>query len=117
MVLFSPTLYFERQQEPLYVQADVVTAIEYDVQLRKNPFTLQAEKVYVTNRLREQAEAVWRCIGENNGHFYVCGDAGMMRFNKHFQDVPKPVPKPVPEHETYQNFSVLKQSGHDSLDI
>ena len=34
--------------------------------------------MYVTNRLKEQAEAVWRCIGENNGHFYVCGDAGKM---------------------------------------
>ena len=34
--------------------------------------------MYVSNRLREQAEAVWRCIGENNGHFYVCGDAGKM---------------------------------------
>lgn len=39
---------------------------------------LQEQKVYVTNRLKEQAEAVWRCIGENNGHFYVCGDAGKM---------------------------------------
>ena len=39
---------------------------------------LQEQKVYVTDRLREQAEAVWRCIGENNGHFYVCGDAGKM---------------------------------------
>ena len=33
--------------------------------------SFQEQKVYVTNRLREEAEAVWRCIGENNGHFYV----------------------------------------------
>jgi len=43
----------------------------------------QEQKVYVSNRLREQAEAVWRCIGENNGHFYVCGDAGKMAKDVH----------------------------------
>jgi NADPH-ferrihemoprotein reductase len=43
----------------------------------------QAQKVYVTHRLRENAETVWRVIGENNGHFYVCGDAGRMAKEVH----------------------------------
>ncbi len=43
----------------------------------------QAQKVYVTHHLKENADAVWRVIGENNGHFYVCGDAGRMAKEVH----------------------------------
>ncbi|GAX76992.1 hypothetical protein CEUSTIGMA_g4439.t1 [Chlamydomonas eustigma] len=38
----------------------------------------QAEKVYVQQRLRENADLVWRLLHEEHGHFYVCGDASSM---------------------------------------
>jgi len=34
--------------------------------------------VYVQDRLREQAELVWKLIHEQGAHFYVCGDASSM---------------------------------------
>lgn len=33
----------------------------------------QAHKVYVTHLIEQSAEEVWRIIGENNGHIYICG--------------------------------------------
>ncbi len=33
----------------------------------------QDKKVYVTHLLKENADELWRVIGENNGHLYVCG--------------------------------------------
>lgn len=33
----------------------------------------QKEKVYVYHLLEKEAEEVWRIIGENNGHLYICG--------------------------------------------
>lgn len=33
----------------------------------------QKEKIYVTHLLENNADEVWRIIGENNGHFYICG--------------------------------------------
>lgn len=36
------------------------------------------KKVYVTHLLEEDADLVWRVIGENNGHLYICGDAKNM---------------------------------------
>lgn len=33
----------------------------------------QAEKVYVTHLLSQNADEIWQVIGENNGHLYVCG--------------------------------------------
>lgn len=38
----------------------------------------QAQKIYVTHLLRENAAHIWKLIGEENGHFYICGDAKMM---------------------------------------
>lgn len=38
----------------------------------------QAHKIYVTHLLRENAADIWKLIGEENGHFYICGDAKMM---------------------------------------
>lgn len=38
---------------------------------------LQERKVYVQDRLAEQAGLVWRLL-ESGAHFYVCGDAGAM---------------------------------------
>ncbi|KAK6625304.1 hypothetical protein RUM43_005598 [Polyplax serrata] len=38
----------------------------------------QAEKVYVTHLLSKNADELWRVVGENNGHLYICGDARTM---------------------------------------
>ncbi|XP_055371384.1 NADPH--cytochrome P450 reductase isoform X2 [Condylostylus longicornis] len=38
----------------------------------------QAQKVYVTHLLEKDAELVWKIIGENKGHVYICGDAKNM---------------------------------------
>ncbi|MDE2200864.1 MAG: sulfite reductase subunit alpha [Rhodospirillales bacterium] len=37
----------------------------------------QAQKIYVQDRMREQAADLWRWLQEG-GHFYVCGDASRM---------------------------------------
>jgi NADPH-ferrihemoprotein reductase len=34
-------------------------------------------KVYVTHRLEEQADTVWRVLSEEAGHIYVCGATNM----------------------------------------
>uniref|UniRef100_A0A1A9WZ84 NADPH--cytochrome P450 reductase n=1 Tax=Glossina brevipalpis TaxID=37001 RepID=A0A1A9WZ84_9MUSC len=38
----------------------------------------QQKKIYVTHLLEQDADLLWRVLGENNGHFYICGDAKNM---------------------------------------
>ncbi|CAO1395159.1 unnamed protein product [Diamesa serratosioi] len=38
----------------------------------------QDKKVYVTHLLEQDADLVWKVIGENKGHIYICGDAKNM---------------------------------------
>ena len=38
---------------------------------------VQAQKVYVQDRLKESGKLVWELL-EAGGHFYVCGDAAHM---------------------------------------
>lgn len=33
----------------------------------------QAEKIYVTHLLEQNADELWNVIGVNNGHVYICG--------------------------------------------
>ncbi|KAJ8950427.1 hypothetical protein NQ318_003703 [Aromia moschata] len=35
----------------------------------------QAHKVYVSHLLEKEGDEVWKVIGDNNGHLYICGDA------------------------------------------
>jgi len=39
---------------------------------------VQDTKVYVQDRLRAEADLVWKLIDEQGAHFYVCGDASSM---------------------------------------
>nr|AUX13058.1 NADPH-cytochrome P450 reductase [Apolygus lucorum] len=43
----------------------------------------QKEKVYVTHLLEKNCDEVWRVIGEQGGHIYVCGDARNMAKDVH----------------------------------
>ncbi|KAK7083624.1 hypothetical protein SK128_015040 [Halocaridina rubra] len=38
----------------------------------------QQEKVYVTHLMSQNKKDIWKIIGEENGHLYVCGDAKNM---------------------------------------
>ena len=38
----------------------------------------QAHKIYVSDIMRKNAADVWRLVGEENAHFYICGDANRM---------------------------------------
>lgn len=43
----------------------------------------QKHKVYVTHLLEKNKDELWRVIGEQNGHIYVCGDARNMARDVH----------------------------------
>ncbi|KAK7571967.1 hypothetical protein V9T40_014439 [Parthenolecanium corni] len=43
----------------------------------------QENKVYVTHLLAQNADELWRIIGEKNGHLYICGDARNMAKDVH----------------------------------
>ncbi|XP_020298213.1 NADPH--cytochrome P450 reductase isoform X2 [Pseudomyrmex gracilis] len=43
----------------------------------------QSHKVYVTHLLEKNKDEIWRVIGEQNGHIYVCGDARNMARDVH----------------------------------
>ena len=64
---------------------DFIYAEELEEFVKKGTLTLksafsrdQKEKVYVTHLIENDAELIWRVIGENKGHFYICGDAKNM---------------------------------------
>lgn len=39
--------------------------------------------MYVTHLLQQQRDEVWRLLGKENGHLYVCGDARTMARDVH----------------------------------
>jgi len=64
---------------------DYIYGEELEEFVRKGSVTLhcafsrdQKEKVYVTHLLKNNAEELWKAVGESNGHIYICGDAKNM---------------------------------------
>lgn len=64
---------------------DFIYAEELEEYVTKGTLTLktafsrdQKEKVYVTHLIERDADLIWNIIGENKGHFYICGDAKNM---------------------------------------
>ena len=43
------------------------------IQLRAAFSRDQEKKVYVTHLLQEDSDLIWKIIGEQNGHLYICG--------------------------------------------
>ena len=54
-----------------------VGAHELASKTKESMHHVQAQKVYVQDRLRESGKLVWDLL-EAGGHFYVCGDAAHM---------------------------------------
>ncbi|XP_017079507.2 NADPH--cytochrome P450 reductase [Drosophila eugracilis] len=64
---------------------DFIYETELEEWVKKGTLTLkaafsrdQAKKVYVQHLLEQDADLIWKVIGENKGHFYICGDAKNM---------------------------------------
>lgn len=79
-------LYFgcrKRSEDYLYEQELEEFAKKGAVKLHLAFSRDQAQKVYVTHKLNENAEEIWRVLGESNGHIYVCGDARSMAKDVH----------------------------------
>ncbi|XP_011700669.1 PREDICTED: NADPH--cytochrome P450 reductase isoform X2 [Wasmannia auropunctata] len=71
-------------------QEDYLYREELDGYVKDGTLTLhvafsreQSHKVYVTHLLEKNKEELWRVIGEQNGHIYVCGDARNMARDVH----------------------------------
>ncbi|XP_014102503.1 NADPH--cytochrome P450 reductase isoform X1 [Bactrocera oleae] len=64
---------------------DYIYEEELEEFIKKGTLTMKAafsrdqnEKVYVTHLIEKDADLIWNVIGENKGHFYICGDAKNM---------------------------------------
>ena len=68
-----------RRREQDFLYGDEFDALEKDGKLHLvTAFSReQKEKVYVQDRIKEQADLVWNAL-ENKGHFYICGDGEHM---------------------------------------
>ncbi|XP_059488466.1 NADPH--cytochrome P450 reductase [Neocloeon triangulifer] len=79
-------LYFgcrKRDQDFLY-QAELEEFVSKGVLKLHAAFSRdQAEKVYVTHLMKQHKEELWRILGKENGHLYVCGDARNMARDVH----------------------------------
>lgn len=80
-------LYFGcRKQSEDFLYGEELRKYEQDGTLTKLYLAFsrdQAHKVYVTHLLEQTKEEIWKIIGEQNGHIYVCGDARNMAKDVH----------------------------------
>jgi len=64
-----------------YLYKDELEQMQQDGVLTKLDLAFsrdQAEKIYVQNRMLENGAELWKWLSEDNGSFYVCGDASRM---------------------------------------
>ncbi|XP_072943352.1 NADPH--cytochrome P450 reductase isoform X1 [Epargyreus clarus] len=74
-------LYFGcRHRDQDYIYQEELEEFEKngDVKLHVAFSRDQAHKIYVTHLLEKNLDQIWDVIGNQNGHFYVCGDAKNM---------------------------------------
>nr|XP_036221356.1 NADPH--cytochrome P450 reductase isoform X1 [Bactrocera oleae]XP_036221357.1 NADPH--cytochrome P450 reductase isoform X1 [Bactrocera oleae]XP_036221358.1 NADPH--cytochrome P450 reductase isoform X1 [Bactrocera oleae] len=83
-------IYEEVRSQNSYFLVACNYSIEFGFQeleefIKKGTLTMKAafsrdqnEKVYVTHLIEKDADLIWNVIGENKGHFYICGDAKNM---------------------------------------
>ncbi|PNF31965.1 NADPH--cytochrome P450 reductase [Cryptotermes secundus] len=85
-VIGDTILYFgcRRKAEDFIYEEELNEYVKKDVLTMHVAFSRdQAHKVYVTHLLQKNMDEIWRVIGENNGHLYVCGDARNMARDVH----------------------------------
>lgn len=78
-------IYEEVRSQNSYFLVACIYSIEFGFQeleefIKKGTLTMKAafsrdqnEKVYVTHLIEKDADLIWNVIGENKGHFYICG--------------------------------------------
>lgn len=74
-------LYFgcRKRSEDYIYEEELEDYVQRGVMKLRTAFSRdQAHKVYVTHLLEEDMDLLWNVIGENKGHFYICGDAKNM---------------------------------------
>jgi len=79
-------LYFgcRKKAEDFIYQEELEKYVESGVLKIHVAFSRDTEKkVYVQHLLMERAKEVWRLIGQENAHLYVCGDAKQMARDVH----------------------------------
>lgn len=69
-------LYFgcRKKSEDFIYKEELEKYVEKGTLTLKTAFSRdQKEKIYVTHLIEQDADLVWKVIGENKGHFYICG--------------------------------------------
>jgi len=104
-----------------YLYKDELEQMQQDGVLTKLDLAFsrdQAEKVYVQNRMIEKGAELWKWLSEDNGSFYVCGDASRMA-----KDVDAALHSIAQEHgklsedEAKEFFKNLKKEKRYSRDV
>lgn len=80
-VIGDTILYFgcRKRSEDYIYQEELEEFVAKGTLILKSAFSRdQKEKEYVTHLLEKDCDLIWNVIGENKGHFYICGDAKNM---------------------------------------
>ncbi|CAB3373587.1 Hypothetical predicted protein [Cloeon dipterum] len=79
-------LYFgcRKRDEDFLYQEELMEFVNKGVLKLHTAFSREKEhKVYVTHLMEQHKEDLWRILGKENGHLYVCGDARNMARDVH----------------------------------
>ncbi|XP_023309319.2 NADPH--cytochrome P450 reductase isoform X2 [Lucilia cuprina] len=80
-VVGDTILYFgcRKKSEDFIYKEELEEYVEKGTLTLKTAFSRdQEKKIYVTHLIEDDADLLWKVIGENKGHFYICGDAKNM---------------------------------------